>query len=163
VRPIVVMGISGSGKSTVGAALARRLEIPYADADDFHSAANVAKMSAGHPLTDADRDPWLHSIAGWLAEHAGTGCVVSCSALRRRYRDLLRTGVPDVLFVHLDGDPDVARRRVAGRPSHFMPADLVASQFATLEPLGADEHGIVIDFDTPLDAVVDSIADRVRA
>ena len=156
------MGISGSGKSSVGAALARRLEIPYADADDFHSAANVAKMSVGHPLTDADRDPWLRAVAGWLAEHAGTGCVVSCSALRRRYRDILRSGTPGVLFVHLDGDSAVARRRVAGRPSHFMPADLVASQVATLEPLGTDEHGIVADFDTPVDVLVESIADRVR-
>jgi gluconokinase len=163
VRPIVVMGISGSGKSTVGAALALRLGVPYAEADDFHSAANVAKMSAGHPLTDADRDPWLHAIAGWLAAHDHAGGVVSCSALRRRYRDILRTGAPDVQFVDLDGDPEVARRRVAGRAHHFMPAELVASQLATLEPLAPDEDGFVVDYDTPLDELVASIAERVRA
>lgn len=157
------MGIAGSGKSTVGAALARRLRVPYAEADDFHSAANVAKMSAGHPLTDADRDPWLHAIAGWLSAHDQSGGVVSCSALRRRYRDLLRAGAPDVRFVHLDGDPEVARRRVAGRQHHFMPAALVASQSATLEPLTPDENGIVVDFDSPVDAVVTSIAEQLGA
>jgi len=161
VRQIVVMGIAGSGKSTVGAALARRLGVPYAEADDFHSSANVAKMSAGHPLTDADRDPWMHAIAGWLSAHDQTGGVVSCSALRRRYRDLLRAGAPDVTFVHLDGDPEVARRRVAGRQHHFMPAGLVASQSATLEPLAPDEHGIVVDFDTPVDGLVTSIAEQL--
>jgi gluconokinase len=161
VRPIVVMGISGSGKSTVGAALARRLDVPYADGDDFHSAANVAKMSAGQPLTDADRVPWLRAVADWLAEHADTGGVLSCSALRRRYRDVLRSEAPDIVFVHLDGDPDLARKRSAGRHSHFMPPNLVASQEATLEPLEPDENGIVIDFDQSSDALVKAALDRL--
>jgi gluconokinase len=161
VRPIVVMGISGSGKSTVGADLALSLGVPYADGDDFHSAANVAKMSAGRPLTDADRLPWLRAVADWLAEHEVTGGVVSCSALRRRYRDILRSGAPDVVFVHLDGDPGLARQRSAGRRSHFMPPGLVTSQEATLEPLEPDENGMVIDFDQPADAMVQAALDRL--
>lgn len=155
------MGISGSGKSTVGAALARRLGVPYADGDAFHSAANVAKMSAGRSLSDADRLPWLRTVADWLAEHEATGGVVSCSALRRRYRDTLRSEAPDVVFVHLDGDPALARQRSAHRHSHFMPADLVASQEAALEPLEPDENGIVIDFDQPSDALVKAALDRL--
>ncbi len=155
------MGISGSGKSTVGAAVARHLGVPYADGDDFHTAANVAKMSVGRPLTDADRLPWLRAVADWLAEHEVTGGVVSCSALRRRYRDILRSGAPDVVFVHLDGDPALARQRSAHRHSHFMPAGLVASQEATLEPLEPDENGIVIGFDQPSDELVKAAVDRL--
>ena len=155
------MGISGSGKSTVGAALARHLGVPYADGDDFHTAANVAKMSVGRPLTDADRLPWLRAVADWLAEHEVTGGVVSCSALRRRYRDILRSGAPDVVFVHLDGDPALARQRSAHRHSHFMPPGLVASQEATLEPLEPDESGIVIGFDQPSDELVKAAVDRL--
>ena len=153
---LTVMGVSGSGKTTVGAALAQRLRVPYADADDFHPAANVAKMSAGVPLTDDDRLPWLHVIGEWLAAHAEHGGVVSCSALRRSYRDVLRAAAPGQLFVHLHGSPEVIARRVAGRPGHFMPATLVASQFETLEPLGADEHGLTLDLDRPVDDLVDA-------
>jgi len=154
-RPLlVVMGVSGSGKTTVGAALAQRLRLPFADADDFHSEANVAKMSAGIPLTDDDRLPWLRAIGAWLALNVEGGGVVSCSALRRSYRNVLREAAPDVAFVHLHGDPDVVRRRVAGRPGHFMPESLVASQFDTLEPLDADERGIVLDLDSPVDDLV---------
>ena len=152
---LVVMGVTGSGKSTVGAALGRRLRVPFADADDFHSAANVAKMSAGVPLDDDDRMPWLRSIGAWLAERAGSGGVVSCSALRRAYRDVLRAAAPQVGFVHLHGEEEVVRQRVAARPGHFMPASLVASQFRTLEPLGADERGIVLDFGRGVDRLVD--------
>ena len=104
---IVVMGVSGSGKSTVGGLLAERLGVPYAEADDFHPPANIAKMSAGHPLDDADREPWLDAIAHWIAERRGQGGVVSCSALRRRYRDRLRATAPDLFFVHLDGPPEL--------------------------------------------------------
>jgi gluconokinase len=153
---LTVMGVSGSGKTTVGAALAQRLRVPYADADDFHPEANVAKMSAGVPLTDDDRLPWLHVIGEWLAAHAEHGGVVSCSALRRSYRDVLRAAAPGQLFVHLAGSPEVIARRVAGRPGHFMPATLVASQFETLEPLGADEHGLTLDLDRPVDDLVDA-------
>lgn len=153
---VTVMGVSGSGKTTVGAALAQRLRVPFADGDDFHPAANVEKMSAGVPLTDADRLPWLQTLAAWLREHAATGGVLSCSALRRGYRDVLREGNPAVRFVHLDGSPEVVARRVAGRPGHFMPASLVESQFATLEPLGADENGVVVDLDRAVDDLVDA-------
>jgi gluconokinase len=153
------MGVTGSGKTTVGAALAQRLGVPFADADDFHSEANVAKMSAGVPLDDADRVPWLHAIGEWLAKSAGG--VVSCSALKRAYRDVLREHVPDVFFVHLDGDRETVRRRVAGRPGHFMPESLVASQFAALEPLGEGEHGVVLALDTPIDDLVAAAAESI--
>ncbi|MFC6085618.1 gluconokinase [Sphaerisporangium aureirubrum] len=140
------MGVSGSGKTTVGRALAARLGLPFADADDFHSPANVAKMAAGIPLQDADRLPWLRAVGEWLAGRAGTGAVSACSALRRGYRDVLREAAPAVFFVHLHGDPEVVRRRVAGRQGHFMPASLVDSQYAALEPLEPDENGVVLDF-----------------
>ncbi|WP_425567002.1 gluconokinase [Sphaerisporangium flaviroseum] len=148
------MGVTGSGKTTVGAALSRRLRVPFADADDFHSAANVAKMSAGTPLDDDDRLPWLRSVGAWLAEHAVGGGVMSCSALKRAYRDVLRQAAPQVVFVHLHGEPELVRRRVAGRPGHFMPATLVASQFAILEPLQPDEHGLVLDLGRSVDQLV---------
>jgi gluconokinase len=156
-RPIaVVMGVSGSGKTTVGQELAARLGVSYADADEFHPPANIAKMSAGVPLDDTDRAPWLRAIAGWLADHRATGAVVSCSALKRRYRDILRARVGHLPFLHLDGNPDVVAQRVAQRPGHFMPASLVASQFADLEPLGPDEEGMVADLAAPVDDVVAS-------
>lgn len=158
---VVVMGISGSGKSTVGAALARRLDVPYADADDFHSAANIAKMSSKIPLDDTDRMPWLHAIANWLGRHVDSGAVVSCSALKRRYRDVLRSGAPGVEFLHLSGDPEVARRRVGHRQGHFMPAALIDSQQATLEPLDPDEQGVVLDFADSVDQIVSAYADRL--
>lgn len=155
---VVVMGVTGSGKSTVGEALAQRLGIPFADADDFHSEANVAKMSAGQALDDEDRLPWLHAIGAWLAERSDTGAVVSCSALKRAYRDVLREHAPDACFVHLHGDRETVRRRVSGRPGHFMPSSLVASQFAALEPLAEDEHGIVLALDAPIDDLVAAAA-----
>ena len=158
--PIVVMGVSGSGKSTVGAALAQRLHVPFADADDFHPEANVAKMSAGHALNDEDRYPWLDAIGDWLAEHCGAGGVMSCSALKRKYRDQLRKHCPQIRFLHLSGSPEVIGRRQASRPGHFMPASLLASQFDTLEPLEADEHGVVIDVDQDIDAVVENYVTR---
>jgi len=151
---VVVMGVTGSGKSTVGVALAERLGVPFADADDFHSAANVAKMAAGVPLTDADREPWLLAIGAWLAEHEG-GAVVTCSALKRVYRDTLRRAAPTISFLHLHGDKDTVRRRVGSREGHFMPESLVDSQFADLEPLGDDETGLVVDLALPVDVIVD--------
>src|SRR6476620_9178282 len=152
--PIVVMGVSGSGKSTVGAALAQRLGVPFADADDFHPPANIAKMTAGHALDDDDRRPWLESIGEWLAEREPTGGVMSCSALKRSYRDQLRHHAHRVEFVHLEGSPAVIARRQSSRPGHFMPATLLASQFATLEQLAPDEHGLVIDVDQSVDEIV---------
>jgi gluconokinase len=155
--PIVVMGVSGSGKSTVGAALAQRLRVPFADADDFHPPANIAKMTAGQPLDDDDRYPWLEAIGQWLAERCeDRGGVMSCSALKRKYRDQLRRHCVGVEFLHLSGTPEVIRKRQASRPGHFMPASLLASQFATLEPLESDERGIVIDVDQNIDSIVDN-------
>jgi gluconokinase len=159
--PIVVMGVSGSGKSTVGAALAQRLRVPFADADDFHPPANIAKMTAGHPLNDEDRRPWLKSIGVWLAEH-GDGGVMSCSALKRAYRDQLRDHCASVEFLHLVGTPEVIGRRQASRPGHFMPASLLKSQFETLEPLEPDEHGVDVDVDQNIDAIVESYLTRTR-
>lgn len=158
--PIVVMGVSGSGKSTVGAALAQRLRVPFADADDFHPEANVAKMSAGQALNDDDRHPWLDAVGDWLANHCGEGGVMSCSALKRKYRDQLRKHCPQVRFLHLSGSPEVIGGRQASRPGHFMPASLLASQFDTLEPLEADEHGVVVDVDQDIDAVVENYLTR---
>jgi gluconokinase len=152
--PVVVMGVSGSGKSTVGAALAQRLRVPFADADDFHPPANIAKMTAGHALDDDDRRPWLESIGTWLADHPSGG-VMSCSALKHVYREQLRTRCPAVQFLHLEGSPEVIGRRQASRPGHFMPASLLASQFETLEPLTTDENGITIDVDQNIDSIVD--------
>ena len=151
--PIVVMGVSGSGKSAVGAALAQRLRVPFADADDFHPAANIAKMTEGHPLDDDDRQPWLAAIGEWLAAHADGG-VMSCSALKHVYRDQLRTHCSELQFLHLAGTPELIGRRQASRPGHFMPASLLASQFETLEPLTSDEHGVDIDVDQDIDSIV---------
>lgn len=151
--PIVVMGVSGSGKSTVGAALARRLRLPFADADDFHPAANIAKMTAGHPLDDDDRRPWLDSIGEWLAAHPDGG-VMCCSALKNVYRDRLRDHCPDVQFLYLAGTPEVIGRRQADRPGHFMPPSLLASQFETLDPLSPAEHGVSINVDQEVDSIV---------
>jgi gluconokinase len=151
---VVVMGVAGSGKTTVGAALAKRLGLDYADADAFHGEASVAKMAAGHPLNDDDRGPWLEAIGLWLAAHDQSGGVASCSALRRRYRDVLRTAAPRVYFLHLDGDPRVVTQRVASRRNHFMPASLVSSQMETLERLESDETGSQIDLSAPVDDIV---------
>jgi gluconokinase len=157
------MGVSGSGKSTVGAALAQRLRVPFADADDFHPPANIAKMTAGQPLDDDDRYPWLEAIGEWLAEHCASGGVMSCSALRRRYRDQLRRHCPDVEFLHLSGTPDVIGKRQASRPGHFMPASLLASQFETLEPLDPDERGTSIDVDQSIDSIVDTYVSKAAS
>ena len=154
--PIVVMGVSGSGKSTVGAALAQRIRVPFADADDFHPPANIAKMTAGEALNDDDRYPWLEAIGEWLAARCTDGGVMSCSALKHKYREQLRRHCGDVIFLHLAGSPEVIGRRQASRPGHFMPASLLASQFATLEPLTDDERGVTIDVDQDIDAVIES-------
>lgn len=162
VGQVVVMGVSGSGKSTVGAALAQRLGVPFADADDFHPPANIAKMTAGHALDDADRHPWLEAIGEWLAGHPQGG-VISCSALKVAYRDQLRAHAPGTTFVHLHGSREVIARRQASRPGHFMPASLLDSQFDTLEPLGSHEAGLVIDVDQDVDAIVQEYVDRAAA
>ena len=161
--PIVVMGVSGSGKSTVGAALAQRLRVPFADADDFHPAANIAKMTAGQPLSDDDRYPWLEAIGEWLAQRCDGGGVMSCSALKRKYRDQLRLHCAGIEFLHLEGTPEVIGKRQASRPGHFMPASLLASQFDTLEPLEPDERGISIDVDQNIDSIVETYVASTKA
>jgi gluconokinase len=148
------MGISGSGKSTVGAALALRLGVPFADADAFHPQANIAKMAAGRPLTDDDRYPWLDAVGVWLAHHSDGG-VMSCSALKRKYRDQLRAHCPQIEFLHLTGSPQLIGSRQTSRVGHFMPSSLLKSQFDTLEPLGRDEDGIAIDVGESVDAIVE--------
>lgn len=155
--PVVVMGVSGSGKSTVGAALARRLGVPFVDADTVHPRANIAKMAAGEPLSDQDRYPWLERVGEWLAGHRDGG-VVSCSALKRQYRDQLRAHCPRVRFLHLSGSPELIAGRLAARPGHFMPAALLAPQFDALEPLGADEAGVTVDVGQDVDAIIDAFA-----
>lgn len=149
---VVVMGVSGSGKTTVAEQLAERLGWRFAEADEFHPQANIAKMTAGTPLTDEDRRPWLEAVRDWLADRAGAGegAVVTCSALRRSYRDLLRTGGERVLFLHLTGPREVLAARMGSRKGHFMPGSLLDSQLATLEPLGDDEPGLEASIlDTP--------------
>lgn len=148
------MGVSGSGKSTVGAALAQRLRVPFVDADTLHPPANIAKMAAGEPLDDDDRRPWLDAVGEWLAGHRDGG-VVSCSALKRKYRDQLREHCPQVVFLHLAGSPALIGGRLAARTGHFMPAALLRSQFDALEPLGADEAGVTVDVGQPVDAIID--------
>ncbi|HZC52267.1 MAG TPA: gluconokinase [Mycobacterium sp.] len=149
------MGVSGSGKSTVGSALAQRLRVPFVDADTLHSAANVAKMTAGEPLTDDDRQPWLEKVGEWLAGHRDGG-VVSCSALKRQYRDRLRAHCPSVAFLHLNGSPELINLRMSARPGHFMPPALLRSQFDILEPLGADERGVTVDIERDVGTVIDT-------
>lgn len=141
---VVVMGISGVGKSAVGHAVADEAGLAYVDGDDFHPKANIEKMSAGHALTDEDRWPWLELIGGWLAEHDESGGVISCSALRRVYRDVLTRHAPRAVFLHLVGDHELILSRMQGR-DHFMPSSLLESQEATLEQLEADENGVVFD------------------
>ena len=157
-RPVVVMGVSGSGKTTVGAALADALGLPFVDGDALHPAANVAKMAAGIPLDDADRAPWLDAVGAVLA--AGP-VVVACSALRRVYRDRLRAAAPGLLLVFLDGSREVLAQRMAGRPGHFMPASLLDSQLATLERPDPDEHPVTVDIAAPVPDIVASLMERI--
>ncbi|MER6537617.1 gluconokinase [Streptomyces sp900105755] len=142
---IVVMGVAGTGKTTIGPLLAARLGVPYAEGDDFHPPANIAKMSAGHPLDDADRWPWLDAIGAWAHSRAGLGGVVSSSALKRSYRDRLRAAAPGIVFLHLSGDRRLIEDRMSHRQGHFMPTTLLDSQFATLQPLEPDEAGVAVE------------------
>jgi gluconokinase len=157
----VVMGVAGSGKSTIGAQLARRLAIDFIEGDDLHPPDNVKRMVTGIPLTDEDRRGWLLAIAARLreAKHAKIGLVVSCSALKRSYRDLLRSsGDKDVRFVYLAGDQALLAERMANRPGHFMPPSLLESQLAILEEPSPDEHAWVCDIrDTPETIVADLV------
>ncbi|MFF9865633.1 MULTISPECIES: gluconokinase [unclassified Streptomyces] len=142
---VVVMGVAGTGKTTVGPLVAERLGVPYAEGDDFHPEANIAKMTAGVPLDDADRWPWLDAIGRWAHGREGLGGVVSSSALKRSYRDRLRAAAPGIVFLHLTGERALIEARMAARKGHFMPTALLDSQFATLQPLGEDEAGVAVD------------------
>ncbi|ACL38472.1 carbohydrate kinase, thermoresistant glucokinase family [Pseudarthrobacter chlorophenolicus A6] len=189
VPPLVVMGVSGCGKSTVGALLAGRLGVPFLDGDDFHPAANKEKMAAGIPLTDSDREPWLARIGHLLAGQdpvgpgpagknpvgSGAGAagnydggtpvapIVACSALKRSYRDLLRAAAPDVVFVHLSGSPETIAARMDARAHEFMPRTLLESQLATLEALESDEAHILGDIALDPGALVDAIVHKLRS
>jgi carbohydrate kinase (thermoresistant glucokinase family) len=151
---VVVMGVTGAGKTTVGRALADRIGVRFLDADDLHPAGNVAKMRAGVPLTDKDRRPWLQAVGGWIAAHADDGCVVACSALKRTYRDVLRSYDPAIEFLHLTVSPELAAQRVDHRADHYMPAALVESQVAMLEPPQAPERFVESDASRPVDEIV---------
>lgn len=155
---MVLMGVAGCGKSSVGAELSRRIGLPYLDGDDLHDPASVAKMRQGTPLTDEDRWPWLERCGQALADHRG-GLILGCSALRRAYRDRLRvgSGLSGLMFVHLAGDHALLQRRMAQRQGHYMPPALLQSQLETLEPPGADEPGLTVDIDRPVPAIVDEI------
>jgi gluconokinase len=148
---IVVMGVAGSGKSTIAADLARRLGWRFAEGDAFHPPANVAKMREGVALGDADRWPWLDAIAAWIADTRAPGerCVVACSALKRTYRERLAAGRDDVRFVYLQGAYDLVARRMAARSGHYMPLALLRSQFDTLEEPGSDENPVVLSIERP--------------
>lgn len=157
VQHIVVMGVSGAGKSTTGEALARRLGWPFIEGDAFHPQSNVEKMHAGHPLTDADRDPWLHALAAELArfEAQGQSSVMGCSSLKRAYRDILRSGAPRVRFLHVHGTRELLADRLGHRAGHFFPPELLDSQLATLEELAPDEDAAVVDMALDPEAQVD--------
>jgi gluconokinase len=157
---IVVMGVAGSGKSTLAQTIGARLGWPCVDADDFHSPANVAKMRAGTPLTDADRLPWLRSISDWISA-AETDVVLTCSALRRSYRDVLREADARVRFVHLHGSRELLAKRMGARQGHFMPLTLLDSQLATLEELQPDEDGTVVSIDGTPEEIASSALDAL--
>lgn len=159
---VVVMGVAGTGKTTIGPLLAAALGIPYAEGDDFHPPANIAKMSAGIPLDDADRWPWLDAIGQWAHGRAGRGGVVSSSALKRSYRERLRAAAPDAVFLHLTGDRELVEQRMSERKGHFMPAALLDSQFATLQPLGDDEVGVAVDVSGTPEEITDRAVAALR-
>jgi len=161
---LVVMGVSGSGKSTIADKLAERLGWTYEDGDKFHPASNVAKMGAGHPLTDEDRWPWLQAIAGEIDRvcKAGQHVVIACSALKRAYRDILVHGRDDVRIVYLKGTPKLIGDRLAHRKGHFMPPGLLASQFKTLEPPDTSENPVTVSIDASVETVVDDIVRQLN-
>lgn len=152
------MGVSGTGKSTIGRALAEKLDMPFVEGDDLHPESNVAKMAAGIPLTDADRAPWLDRIAAELDRPV----VITCSALKRAYRDRLRRAAPDLVLVYLHGAPDLLASRMAQRDGHFMPTALLESQLSTLEEPAADEDAIPVDVMLRPDEIVELVIGRLR-
>jgi carbohydrate kinase (thermoresistant glucokinase family) len=161
----VVMGVSGSGKSLIGAAFARALGVEFVEGDQYHSAENVQRMKAGIALTDKDREQWLRSLARRLrqAKDAGTGIVIACSALKRSYRDILRAQAKEVRFVFLRGGRALIAERLAGRRGHYMPASLLESQIATLEEPAPDEDAWVADINDPPETLVAALVTRASA
>lgn len=158
----VIMGVSGSGKSSVGEALSAAIGAPYIDGDDLHPAENIAKMSAGTPLTDADRWPWLDRVGNTLAAHDGT-VIIGCSALKRIYRDRIREAAAGpVTFLHLAGPKALIAERMKHRSGHFMPGSLLDSQYQALEPPGADEQAVTVSIDQPLTAIVAEITVAIQ-
>ncbi len=157
---LIVMGVSGSGKTTIATALAQQLGLPFKDGDELHPPSNIAKMRSGHPLTDSDRWPWLAQIADWIDtwRAAGNCGVITCSALKRSYRERLNEGRPEVRIVYLHGDMALIAQRLAARHGHFMPSDLLASQFAALQEPGPEEHAIRVAVDQPVSDIVAAIA-----
>ena len=164
-RRYVVMGVAGCGKSTIAAALAGALEVQFVEGDELHPPGNVRKMAAGIPLTDEDRAPWLAALADRLraARDRDRGLVMTCSALKRRYRDVLRGGDPDARFIFLDGPRALVAERLASRTGHYMPASLLDSQFAALEKPGPDENALYCDICDSADDIVADLVTRVRA
>jgi gluconokinase len=160
---IVVMGVAGSGKTTIGEGLAEQLGWTYEDGDKFHPKSNVEKMSAGHPLTDADRWPWLQAIADEIDRVCKLrgNVVIACSALKRAYRNVLVHGRDDVRIVYLDGTYDLIASRLAARKGHFMPPTLLESQFKTLQPPGPDENPVTVSIDASIEAIVDNIVRKL--
>ena len=161
---LVLMGVSGSGKSTIADRLAARLDWRFEDGDGFHPPGNVAKMSAGQPLTDDDRRPWLQAIADEIdrVSRQGERLVVACSALKRSYRDILSHGRKDIRFVFLNGSYELIASRLAARKGHFMPPGLLASQFKTLEPPDTSEHPVTVSIDAPVETIVDDIIHQLK-
>ncbi|SDD83735.1 gluconokinase [Streptomyces prasinopilosus] len=159
---VVVMGVTGTGKTTIGVLLTARLRVPYAEGDDFHPQANIARMSAGVALTDEDRRPWLDAIGAWARKRTGLGGVISGSALRRAYRDRVRATAPGIVFVHLTGDRALIEERLARRQGHFMPTALLASQLASLQPLEPDEAGVTVDVSGDPEEITVRVVDALR-
>ncbi len=157
-HPVVVMGVSGTGKSTIGRALADALEVPFVEGDDLHPRANRDKMAQGIPLTDADRAPWLDAVAAEL----GRPVVVACSALKLRYRERLREAAPDLSLVYLHGTPELLAARMEGREGHFMPTSLLRSQLDTLEAPDGDENPIGVDVALRPDEIVELVVHRLE-
>lgn len=159
--PLIVMGVSGCGKSTVGSMLGERLGAPFKDGDDLHPEANKAKMGAGIPLDDDDRKPWLAEIGRALrrSQDAGAPLIIACSALKRSYRDQLRHHAPEVVFVHLSGNRETLLARMNARENHFMPSSLLDSQLSTLEPLSADEKHVLADIRLAPELLVEGICE----
>ncbi len=163
-RILIVMGVSGSGKSTIAGALAAKLGWSFAEGDDFHPPENIAKMHSGHPLDDRDRIPWLRSIGAWIDARlaAGEAGIVTCSALKHLYRDLLAKDRPEVLFVYLKGSMETVSEHLAGRVGHFMPTSLLPTQFEALEEPTADEHFIAVDAAHPVSDIVTEVEAYIR-